>query len=73
MLDVIPMALSTLTRAQEVPMAPYGRSSQWFDLGLAGLGRMSNAHFSVLRGLYVNATLMAPTEMVDDLSYNMTE
>jgi len=30
-------------------------------------------HFSVLRGLDVNATLMIPTQMVEDLSSSMTE
>jgi hypothetical protein len=30
-------------------------------------------HSSVLRGLCINATLMSPTEMVEDLSSSMTE
>jgi hypothetical protein len=36
-------------------------------------GTNFECHFSVLRGLDVNATLMIPTEMVEDLSSSMTE
>jgi hypothetical protein len=36
-------------------------------------GTNVECHFSVLRGLYINARLMSPTEMAEDLSSSMTE